>query len=369
MSDSTPSPRAKEDGTNKRVRIQQNDNTGKRIKPPENNDNNNMEVTLTNAGQDGNEAISNPNHNPLTLTLTTFAYLHGTSNHPKSIFKGVYKGENVQILRNTSEEGEYKQTMTFLNNQFRQRKYPPHLTNSPIIPYVNRDRYLETKGKDKNYAINFTTTFDPSINLTEVLKTDWPRLSTIQDPRNTFTNPPRITFKHSPNLSQLLVRAKLDYHTDTELPVYDPPPIPPISYSSKNISCRNEQCGTCPQLSNRSHYWSYQTKHYYNISKIFFCDTTNCIYLLDCNICNKQYVGETHCTIRNRMRHHRNISRSTINRPIYAHLKLHKTDFIVFTITIIDQVRDTKSRKEKESMYINRLKTYLPFGLNVIRKK
>ena len=41
MSDSTPSPRAKEDGTNKRVRIQQNDNTGKRIKPPENNDNNN----------------------------------------------------------------------------------------------------------------------------------------------------------------------------------------------------------------------------------------------------------------------------------------------------------------------------------------
>ena len=64
MSDSTPSPRAKEDGTNKRVRIQQNDNTGKRIKPPENNDNNNMEVTLTSAGQDGNEVISNPNHNP-----------------------------------------------------------------------------------------------------------------------------------------------------------------------------------------------------------------------------------------------------------------------------------------------------------------
>ena len=46
-----------------------------------------------------------------------------------------------------------------------------------------------------------------------------------------------------------------------------------------------------------------------------------------------------------------------------------KTDFTVFTITIIDQVRDTKSRKEKESMYINRLKTYLPFGLNVISKQ
>ena len=77
MSDSTPSPRAKEDGTNKRVRTQQNDNTGKRIKPPENTDNNNMEVTLTSAGQDGNEAISNPNHNPgCNLKLTPVQPTH-----------------------------------------------------------------------------------------------------------------------------------------------------------------------------------------------------------------------------------------------------------------------------------------------------
>ena len=65
MSESTPSPRAKEDGTNKRVRSQQNDNTGKQIKPPENNDNNDMEVSLTTAsGLDGKEVNSNLNHNP-----------------------------------------------------------------------------------------------------------------------------------------------------------------------------------------------------------------------------------------------------------------------------------------------------------------
>jgi len=82
------------------------------------------------------------------------------------------------------------------------------------------------------------------------------------------------------------------------------------------------------------------------IPDVFSCDTTAAIYLLECTICNKQYV---HVTIRNRMKHHRNKAKTTLNRPIYAHLKQHQTDFSTFTIKIIDQV---KERKEKEMQYI-----------------
>ena len=88
MSDSTPSPRAKEDGTNKRVRTQQNDNTGKRIKPPENTDNNNMEVTLTSAGQGGNEAISNPNHNPSSNVIPSM--------NSREMFDNLYKYKQTE---------------------------------------------------------------------------------------------------------------------------------------------------------------------------------------------------------------------------------------------------------------------------------
>jgi len=34
---------------------------------------------------------------------------------------------------------------------------------------------------------------------------------------------------------------------------------------SFGIRCRNDQCGTCPQLTNRSHYYSYQTKQYFTL--------------------------------------------------------------------------------------------------------
>ena len=37
-------------------------------------------------------------------STNTFSYLHQKSNHPTSTFKGVYKGENIRILRNTTDE-------------------------------------------------------------------------------------------------------------------------------------------------------------------------------------------------------------------------------------------------------------------------
>jgi len=68
-------------------------------------------------------------------TTNTFSYLHGHSNHPPSTFKGVIKGENIRILRNTSQASTYNDTINFITQQFKIRKYPSHLTNTPPIPF------------------------------------------------------------------------------------------------------------------------------------------------------------------------------------------------------------------------------------------
>ena len=176
-------------------------------------------------------------------------------------------------------------------------------------------------------------------------------LSSHQELRHNIAEPPRITYRHSPNLSQLLVRAKCNHTISTDLPTVSPPIINPPTYQAKNIFCRHQQCQTCNQLSNRSHCSSFQTKHYYSIPDIFSCDTTGAIYLLDSTISHKQYVGETHTTIRNRMKHHQNMQRAT-ERPIYAHLQSHNSTFSIFQITIIDCIPDNNSRKKKEQYYI-----------------
>ena len=120
-----------------------------------------------------------------------------------------------------------------------------------------------------------------------------------------------MTYKYSKNLAQLLVKAKLNENITTDLPTYPLSTFRLTSFPAKNMPCRNQQCGTCPQLTNRSHYYSYQTKHHYKIPDIYSCDTNAAIYLLQCQICHKQYLGETHVTIRNRMTHHRNKALNT----------------------------------------------------------
>ena len=67
------------------------------------------------------------------------------------------------------------------------------------------------------------------------------------------------------------------------------------------------------------------------------------------------------------MKHHRNKANTALNRPNYAHLKQHK-NFSTFSITIIDQIKDLKTKKDKEQEYIQMLKTKIPLGLNVIQK-
>ena len=69
--ENTPSPVSKEDGSNKRILINQGNPTSKPpqppaiMDPPVNTPHVAMEINVTTSGQDGNESInSNPNNNP-----------------------------------------------------------------------------------------------------------------------------------------------------------------------------------------------------------------------------------------------------------------------------------------------------------------
>ena len=73
-----------------------------------------------------------------SLPIPCHFYIHGHSNHPSLIFKGAYRGENIHIPRNTSEDKIYKSIFQSMKSQFKTRKYPSHLINSPEIPFSNR---------------------------------------------------------------------------------------------------------------------------------------------------------------------------------------------------------------------------------------
>ena len=141
------------------------------------------------------------------------------------------------------------------------------------------------------------------------------------------------------------------------------------SLPARNIKCRNNTCATCLILTNKCHFFSYQKKTYHTINDIYLCDTKNAIYLLERSICQKQYIGETGTMVRIRMRHRRNKFKAKTDLPIYRHPQTHNEDFSIYKLTIIDKQDNTALRKSQEIDWIIKLKTKIPFGLNITKPK
>lgn len=228
----------------------------------------------------------------------------------------------------------------------------------------------ETGKMNTDQHIQCISAYNQTVNLNKTLEENWDIFSTEETTKRTFLPKYlRVPYKHANNIGQKLVWAKLKHPIKVvhRLETFPGPDILTPNYPSNNISCCNHFCGTCRQLSAPSHYYSFQTKIHYEIQKIYSCDTTCSIYLLECSHSSKHYVGETSTTIRAHMYHHQNSSKTVLNRPIYSHLKEHNLNFKTFIITIIDKVTDLLARKNK-MYYVKLLKTQVLFGLNVIKK-
>lgn len=298
----------------------------------------------------------------------TFSYLPGNSHHPNATKDGIFKGEIIRMLRNNTEREQYQKQTDFIRKKFEERNYQHRITTQNIPEFDRRPDYFAPKEKQTGYKPTLTTNFDPSLPTSDIINEHWPRLFSEETLRKKLPDKPRICYRAPRTLGSILTRA----HTKTHLPNLKKTVTPtirtPPRFPARNIPCRTTNCATCPILTSKSHFTSHQTKSYYKINDIYSCDTKNAIYLMECSICHKQYVGETGTSIRIRLRHHRNMYSSHTNRPIYRHPSIHKTDFSVYKLTIIDQESDIYQRKCREAHWIKELKTKIPFGLNVIQK-
>jgi len=69
----------------------------------------------------------------------------------------------------------------------------------------------------------------------------------------------------------------------------------------------DKRCTCCKRMMNKIfEYTSTVTGEKYQIDGYYTCKTFNCIYLVTCGICDKQYVGKTTTSMRERHWDHRN---------------------------------------------------------------
>lgn len=146
--------------------------------------------------------------------------------------------------------------------------------------------------------------------------------------------------------------------------------IIPTSTTANGIRCTIKQCVICPKLKFANTTKSSQTGFTHPTMKYgdANCSSTCLIYLITCNKCKIQYVGETSTTLKQRMSKHRNsFKNDKYNTYISNHFQANDHNPEDFTIEILDNHEEnsnTQIRLSKELYWIKTLISAYPFGLN-----
>ena len=145
----------------------------------------------------------------------TYQYLHRSSHHPKSTFKGFIKGECTRYIRTNSTLKERKLQINFFKNKLINRSYKlediEEITN--IETEKERKPLLQLKKKQKENTKNkvmFTTTFHKGLtNINKILKKNWHILKKSEENKVIFNENPMVSYRRKRNIREMLIRSKL----------------------------------------------------------------------------------------------------------------------------------------------------------------
>lgn len=159
------------------------------------------------------------------------------------------------------------------------------------------------------------------------------------------------------------------------------PKFPPENVQNdikqKNICepCKKPRCGTCKIIQNSKSFKSNVTNKTFLINDHINCNSKNVIYQLNCNHCEKQYIGQTSNHLRIRMTGHRyNIFHNDLDKPIPLHAKEHNQNSIenCYNLIGINKIKPTENEKinrynlkKCELAHQLVLKSKTPTGLNL----
>ena len=136
------------------------------------------------------------------------------------------------------------------------------------------------------------------------------------------------------------------------------------------LKCGRKRCECCLRIKEDSYFGNDETE--YPIFGRLDCQSKNIIYLIECQKCHIQYVGETQRTLASRLNNHISDINRFLDKAIPNHFHdecwPHEDNFSIQPIEFIpDQgsvLKNKKTRLLREAHWIRELGTQQPYGLN-----
>ena len=136
-----------------------------------------------------------------------------------------------------------------------------------------------------------------------------------------------------------------------------------------NRPCNSKGCKTCRLIRTTDRFRSTVTKRSYKVRTPATCKSKRVVYLIECKIHQKQYVGSTKNALHIRLNGHRYDIRKmkTQKSAVAKHFNQpgHTRDHL--TIMVIEKLRNNniQFRRRRERFWIDKLRCMAPEGMNL----
>jgi hypothetical protein len=292
----------------------------------------------------------------------THQLLHKASYHPKHTFKGIIKSQLLRFKRLSSTLLDYDNTCKILFESLTKRNY-----SKSFLRKMKRDIWASTDEKPASKGAEDLPIVIPYSDLGHSFAKFWKDSIKGNDK---FQNFRLITaFSNSPNLRQKLVRSSLT--TVNSNPTNTCAMHVTDSLNLGMHRCSSNKCRACSYIRCGSKFQSFTNKGTFPIRDRLTCKSTNLVYLITCNYCNLQYVGQTGRTLADRINDHLSTIRTKKSKPIALHFNLPNHSIRDFAITAIEKIPEGNNslnlRLLKECTWQNLLQTAFPLGITNLK--
>ena len=176
-------------------------------------------------------------------------------------------------------------------------------------------------------------------------------------------------YSRNKNLKNYLVRSKIT--NEPKESSKNPKNAICCELNSGFYTCNSARCLTCKLHATEQKVFKSTTyERTFTIRQNLNCKRKNIIYLITCQKCNVQYVGETSRELRERATDHRSNISVQKRTPIGLHFNADSHSFRDIKITAIEQIVDNGKQnmvtilRQREAFWQFKLGTKYPAGLN-----
>ena len=285
-------------------------------------------------------------------------YFLPSSFHPKHRIEHIPYSLALRIRRICSRECDFQVYANELSKKLQSRGYSIISITSAISKANAAQRKELFKFKTKPSQIDripFFVTYHPDMPKThKILEQHWPKIESSSKLKRIFPEKPLVACRRPISLKDILVRAKLNSQANPNTVGYSGP-------------CNTSRCQTCKIMRPLQTFKS-MLGATSSIKGTFSCKTMNAVYLISCEACKKQYVGETRQAFNKQVNLHRSDwkTRKFDRSSVAEHFSAARHSFEDVELCVIEakETWSDSQGKEREPYWIRRLCTVQPSGIN-----